>query len=131
MKPLSVLAVWGVALSLVLASGASAAPAPLLTTSLTAGTPAQTIFNGNPTIQINYTNTLPSSELVIAYLAVQNSQGQTVKVFVSTANVDSGASVQVYLVMFGLPSGHYTGNVFVVTTDEVPVSQLSTVSISI
>lgn len=131
MRPLYGLAVAGLALSLLLASAAGATSGPLLTTSLTATAPVQTTFNGNQAVKINYTDTLSTSMLVVAYLSVQNSQGQTVKTFVSTANMDSGGALPVYLVMYGLASGHYTGEVFVVTTDGVPVSSLSTLAISV
>ena len=130
MRSIYVLTVAGLALSLLLASVAGAASTPLLTTSLTAGTPVQTTIGGSPAVRIDYTNTLSTSMLVIAYLTVQNSLGQTVEVSVATANMNSGGTLPVYLVMYGLPSGHYTADVFA-TTGGVPVSTVSSLSVTL
>jgi len=104
---------------------------PLLTTSLTASTPVQTSFNGNRAVSLNYTNTTTGPLLAIVWLSVQNSAGQTVGVFASTVTLSAGATVPVYVIIYGLAGGHYSGMVFAVTSDGVPISGASTVQISL
>ncbi len=122
------------AVGLLLAVAAtSGATAPSLTSSLSVvSAPSQVTFNGSPAIKANYTNSPSVPSLVLCYLVVHNSAGQTIGIFLSTASVASGQIyLPFYVVMFGLPSGHYTGTVFVVTSDWVPLSTESTVSITL
>jgi hypothetical protein len=112
---------------------ANATSSPLLTSSLTASVAVQTTFQGATAVKVNYTDTLTGSMLVVIWLAVQNSNGQTVGVFVTTLNFASGGGEKLtaYVVVSGVASGSYTANMFAVTVSGVPVSTTSTVTLSL
>ena len=125
------LAIAGVIFTLGLAS-ATAATTPLLTDSLTAGSAIQTKFLGQTAVNVNFTNMLQASFTpAIVYQDVQNAAGQTVGFFVATASVGPGGVAPVYLVVFGLTPGHYTGLVFAATSTDVPKSTVSTISMTL
>ncbi len=118
-----------VATSFQLAIGATGTP--LLTTSLSPGMPVQTTVQGTPAVAINYTDSLSGSTLVVVWLTVHNTLGQTAGNFVATASMTAGQTSPVYVVVFGLASGHYAGDLFGLTADGVPISVTSTLSISL
>lgn len=122
---------FAVALSLILVSSVSAATQPLLTTSLTPGTPVQTTFQGLPAVAINYTDYLSGSTFVLVWLTVHNSLGQTVGNLIATAGMTDGQTLPFKFVVSGLASGQYTGYIFAVTASGVPISVTSPLSISI
>ncbi len=123
-----------VALDLIAASSfqlATGATTPLLTTSLVPKAPSQTTFQGNPAVVVNYNDTLPGSTLVIVWLIVHNSLGQTVDSYVATGSMKGGQAFPIYVIIFGLSPGHYDGALFAVTSTGVPISVTSTLSISV
>jgi hypothetical protein len=94
--------------------------------------PIETHFQGQQAVNINYTNTSSSSfSPAFVYLSVQNTLGQTVGVFYATANINAGNVAPVYLVIFGVPTGHYTGVIFATTPTGIPISGASTIAMTL
>lgn len=105
--------------------------APLLTTTLTTGTVVQTTFASNEAVSVSYTDTSTTPFVVLVWLSVQNSAGQTVATFASTLSLTGGGNGSVPVIMYGLSPGTYTGVVFAVTLAGVPISTASTVQVKL
>jgi hypothetical protein len=96
------------------------------------GSPTVGKSGSNTIISASYTNTSNAPQTAYIYAVVHNALGQTVLYATSTLNgVAPGASETGQLVLFGLPSGTYTANVFVVSTSGTALSTSATVSVTI
>ena len=113
-----------------LPSVAVAASPTYPTTSLSPNTPVQTTFQSQPAVVISYTDGLSGSTLVLVYMSIVNSMGQTVQISVATISAQSGQTNSAYLLFKTLPAGTYTGEIFATSVDAVPLSSTSTVSIT-
>jgi hypothetical protein len=63
---------------------------------------------------------------VYLWVAVQNSEGQTVGVFLGSATLSPNATAQIGAALFNLPSGRYTATAFLALYSNVVVSVTST-----
>ncbi|MDA4129067.1 MAG: hypothetical protein OK422_06410 [Thaumarchaeota archaeon] len=104
----------------------------LLTTTLVPGTPTEKIIGPSLGVLVPYNNTLSTAISVFVYLGVYNkTSGQTVGIPVASDNIPGNGKGAAFIPLNNIPSGNYTGLIFAVTYDGVPVSPTSTISIKV
>jgi hypothetical protein len=90
----------------------------------------QTI-SGYKTAVTSWTNNSNAPVTAIVYATARNAAGQTVLISTGTITASAGASATAYDVLFGLPSGTYTVNLFVTSTGGVAISTSSTATVTV
>ncbi|MDG6904779.1 MAG: hypothetical protein JRN20_03220 [Nitrososphaerota archaeon] len=94
--------------------------------------PVQTTLSSYKAIAVNVSNAQPTKLTAVVFVSLTNSAGQTAGIFTSTVNsLAPGTSTIAYVVLNGLASGTYTATIFVLSTSGVPLSQTTTVSVTI
>jgi len=105
---------------------------PFATSVVVSGTPTKTTIGGFTGISATYTNNWNTAQNLVVFAVWKNSAGQTVAVTTSGLTLAAGASGTAFApLVSALPSGSYTVNVFVWTTNNQPVSSLTTITVSV
>ena len=93
--------------------------------------PIQTSVNGSIGIQVGYYNTFSETISGFVWVSALNSEGQTVGIFVGSVIVTPDTTISAFVPTFNLPSGNYTVQIFATTESSIPISPVSTTSLSI
>ncbi|MDA4125346.1 MAG: hypothetical protein OK438_07890 [Thaumarchaeota archaeon] len=102
------------------------------TSVVVSGSPSKTTIGGYTGISATYTNGWSSSQSLIMFAVWKNSAGQTVAVSTGGLTLAAGASGSAFAPLLApLPSGSYTVNVFVWTTNNLSVSSTSTITVTV
>jgi hypothetical protein len=105
---------------------------PFATSVVVSGTPTKTTIGGFTGISATYTNNWSTSQNLIVFAVWKNSAGQTVAVTTSGLTLAAGASGTAFAPLASaLPSGSYTVNVFVWTTNNLSVSTTTPITASV
>ena len=105
---------------------------PFATSVVISGTPTKTTIGGFTGISATYTNNWSTSQNLIVFAVWKNSAGQTVAVTTSGLTLAAGASGTAFAPLTSPPpSGSYTVNVFVWTTNNLSVSSTTSISASV
>ena len=109
----------------------AATPSQFLTTIMVPIAAGETVQQGHTGVSITLNNTFRSPIFVFVYLNLANALGQTVSVQVVLASISGYQSATFF---FGLPNfapGTYSATLFAVTTNGVPISNSTTVRVTI
>jgi hypothetical protein len=91
-----------------------------------------TTIGSFPGVSVSATNIWSSSQNLVVFAVWKNGAGQTVAVTTGGLTLASGATGTAFAPLTNaLPSGSYTVNVFVITTDNKPVSSTTTISVTV
>jgi len=105
---------------------------PFATSVVVSGTPTKTTIGGFTGISATYTNNWSTSQNLIVFAVWKNSAGQTVAVTTSGLTLAAGASGTAFAPLTSPPpSGSYTVNVFVWTTNNLSVSTTTAITVSV
>jgi len=105
---------------------------PFATSVVVVGTPSKTTIGGFTGITATYTNNWNTAQNLVVFAVWKNSAGQTVAVTTSGLTLAAGASGTAFApLVSALPSGSYSVNIFVWTTNNQPVSATTSISVSV
>ncbi len=102
-----------------------------LTTGLVASDAAQSTQGGFQGVSVTYRSTFANSLFVLIYVDLTNSVGQTVYVTTAGTSMGAGLNSTTFFGFTGLAHGTYTAFLFAATGDGVPVSNLTSVKVTL
>ncbi len=105
---------------------------PFAQSFVVSGTPQSATLGSFSGINASYTNLNPTSQNVVVFAVFKNSAGQTVGIGTGSLTAGAGATQSVFIAdPVGLASGTYSVNIFVFTTNNLPVSAQTTISVTV
>ncbi len=109
---------------------AVATPVYLRTTAFTVVGRPTTLWSCPVCVQITYQNNLNSTMRGVVFAVYHNSMGQTVYLSTATIAPSGGQHGTALLGATALPHGQYSVSVFVITSNEISISEVSILNIT-
>lgn len=92
---------------------------------------SETQLGNYEAVNATFSNFVWPQITAVVFLVVQNQLGQTVEISTSTTTFLADTNTTSYLVVFGIPTGNYTGIVFILATTGVPLSVAKSLQLSV